>query len=502
MLTSHIIVNHNFVIAPLDRRIFGTFVEHMGRCVYGGIYEPGHPSADANGFRQDVLHLTQELGVTIVRYPGGNFLSGYNWEDGVGPKDERPTRLDLAWGSTETNEFGTNEFMAWCKAVGVEPMLAVNLGTRGPDEARHLIEYCNHPRGTYFSDLRRSHGVERPHAVKFWCLGNEMDGPWQIGQKTAAEYGRAAQETAKVMRWVDPGVELTACGSSNHSMATYGHWEHDVLERCFDQVDFISLHQYFRNDANDIKTYFSVIEDLDAFIKEVIAIADAIAAKRHSAKRIMLSLDEWNVWYKAHTPSDLRKPGWPVAPPLIEEVYNFEDALIVGGVLITLMNNAHRVKVACLAQLVNVIGAIKTEPGGAAWRQTIFHPFAQAARFAHGKVLRANVQTESYATAAYPKVDYLLCSVMHDEDKGRTAVFALNRSSSEPMRLTVDLPGRGACTLVAASELHHADLKAENTRAQPDAVRPVDHPACVLQGNQVQATLRPLSWNVFVTQAS
>jgi alpha-L-arabinofuranosidase len=501
MLTSHIVVNRNYVIAPLDRRIFGTFVEHMGRCVYGGIYEPGHPSADANGFRRDVLDLTKELGVTIVRYPGGNFLSGYNWEDGVGPKDKRPKRLDLAWGSTETNEFGTNEFMTWCKAVGIEPMLAVNLGTRGPDEARHLIEYCNHPGGTHFSDLRRAHGFEQPHAVKFWCLGNEMDGPWQICQKTAAEYGRAAQETAKVMRWVDPGVELTACGSSNHAMATYGHWEHDVLERCFDQVDYISLHQYFRNDANDIKTYFSVIEDLDSFIKEVIAIADTIAAKRHSAKRIMLSLDEWNVWYKAHTPADLRKPDWPIAPNLIEEVYNFEDALIVGGVLITLMNNADRVKAACLAQLVNVIGAIMTERGGPAWRQTIFHPFAQAARFGHGKVMRYNVQSDRYANTATPKVDYLLASVLHDEARGRCAVFALNRSVTEQMRLTVELPDSGAHTLVTASELHHADLKAENTRANPEAVRPVDHPACSLKGNLLQATLRPLSWNTFVAEA-
>jgi alpha-N-arabinofuranosidase len=501
MLTSHIVVDQNYVIAPLDRRIFGTFVEHMGRCVYSGIYEPGHPSADANGFRRDVLDLTKELGVTIVRYPGGNFLSGYNWEDGVGPKDKRPKRLDLAWGSTETNEFGTNEFITWCKAAGIEPMLAVNLGTRGPDEARHFIEYCNHPSGTHFSDLRRAHGFEQPHAVKFWCLGNEMDGPWQICQKTAAEYGRAAQETAKVMRWVDPGVELTACGSSNHAMATYGHWEHDVLERCFDQVDYISLHQYFRNDANDIKTYFSVIEDLDSFIKEVIAIADTIAAKRRSAKRIMLSLDEWNVWYKAHTPADLRKPDWPVAPKLIEEVYNFEDALIVGGVLITLMNNADRVKAACLAQLVNAIGAIMTERGGPAWRQTIFHPFAQAARFGRGKVMRANVQSDCYATTAFPKVDYLLASVLHDEVRGRIAVFALNRSVTEEMRLTVELPDCGAGTLISASELHHADLKAENTRSNPEAVRPVDHPACSLKGNLLQATLRPLSWNTFVAEA-
>jgi len=493
MLTGKILVDRDFAIAPLDRRIFGTFVEHMGRCVYGGIYEPGHPTADQHGFRQDVLALTRELGATLVRYPGGNFLSGYNWEDGVGPKSERPRRLDLAWGCTETNEFGTNEFMTWSKAAGVEPMLAVNLGTRGPDEARHFIEYCNHPRGTYYSDLRRAHGFEEPHDIKLWCLGNEMDGPWQICQKTAVEYGRIAQETAKVMRWVDPEVQLTACGSSHRGMPTYGHWEQDVLERCFEHVDFISLHQYFRNDANDIKTYFGVIEDLDSFIKEVAAIADAVAAKRRSPKRIMLSLDEWNVWYKAHTPADLRKPGWPVAPRLIEEVYNFEDALIVGGVLITLMNNADRVKAACLAQLVNVIGAIMTEPGGPAWRQTIFHPFSQCSQLGHGVVLR---------TSTHPPLEQLLASVLYDEKSGRATVFALNRSTTDDMQLSVELRGLGHRKLVGATELHHPDVKAENTRSAPNTVEPRKHTDASVAGHHLQAKLRPLSWNVFVTERS
>jgi alpha-N-arabinofuranosidase len=500
MLTATIVVDKDDVIAPLDRRIFGTFVEHMGRCVYGGIYEPGHPTADANGFRGDVLALTKELGATIVRYPGGNFLSGYNWEDGVGPKNKRPTRLDLAWGSTETNEFGTNEFMTWAKAAGVEPMLAVNLGTRGPDEARHFIEYCNHPGGTHYSDLRRSHGFEQPHGIKFWCLGNEMDGPWQICQKTATEYGRIAQETAKVMRLVDPSVQLTACGSSNHAMPTYGHWEQEVLERSFDQVDFISLHQYFRNDTNDIKSYFSVIEDLDSFIKEVIAIADAVAAKRRSSKRIMLSLDEWNVWYKAHTPADLRQSGWPKAPKLIEEVYNFEDALIVGGVLITLMNNADRVKAACLAQLVNVIGAIMTEAGGPAWRQTIFYPFSQASQFGHGNVLRTHTQTEGYVTADHPKLDYLLATVLHDENTGRCTVFAMNRSATDPMTLSVELRGFGGLRLLSATELHHPDPKAENTLSSPHTVQPTEHRGQSLDGLNLQAKLRPLSWSVFVAE--
>ena len=358
MPTARIVVDRDFALADLDRRVFGAFVEHMGRCVYGGIFEPGHPTADEQGFRGDVMALTRELGPTIIRYPGGNFLSGYNWEDGVGPKDRRPARRDLAWFSTETNQFGTNEFIDWCRKASIEPMLGVNLGTRGPEEARRFLEYCNHAGGSELSELRRAHGYDKPHAVKFWCLGNEMDGPWQICHKTAQEYGRAALETAKVMRWVDTSVQLAACGSSNRNMASYAAWEYEVLDHCFEQVDFISLHTYFRNDADELSEYFTVLELMDAFIKEVVAICDAVAAKRRSLKRIMLSFDEWNVWYRTHRTEDMRKPGWPKAPPLIEEVYNAEDALIVGGALITLMNNADRVQAASIAQLVNVIGPI------------------------------------------------------------------------------------------------------------------------------------------------
>ncbi|HMI11980.1 MAG TPA: alpha-N-arabinofuranosidase, partial [Bradyrhizobium sp.] len=178
MRKAKVLMDRDFAVGHTDPRLFGAFVEHLGRCVYGGIYEPGHPTADAKGFRKDVLALVKELGPTIMRYPGGNFVSGYNWEDGVGPVGKRPARLDLAWFSTEPNSFGTNEFMDWCKAAGVEPMMAVNLGTRGGDAARNLVEYCNHPAGSYWSDLRRAHGWEKPHDVKFWCLGNEMDGPW------------------------------------------------------------------------------------------------------------------------------------------------------------------------------------------------------------------------------------------------------------------------------------------------------------------------------------
>ncbi|GAB7129475.1 alpha-L-arabinofuranosidase AbfA [Silvimonas sp. JCM 19000] len=503
MISSRLIVDRDFAIADLDRRLFGTFVEHMGRCVYTGIYEPGHPSADEDGFRQDVLDLTRELGPTIVRYPGGNFMSGYNWEDGVGPKDQRPVRLDLAWYSTETNQFGTNEFMRWANKAGVEPMFGVNLGTRGPDEARHFVEYCNHPGGTALSDLRREHGVEKPHDIKFWCLGNEMDGPWQICRKTPQEYGRIALETAKVMRQVDPTITLAACGSSQWDMPTYGEWEHTVLDHCFDEVDFISLHTYFTNRYDSTEEFFGNIEQTDQFIKEIVAVADGVAARKHSRKRIMLSFDEWNVWYKARSIDDLRKPGWPQAPRLIEEVYNFEDALVNGGALIVMMNNCDRVKTACLAQLVNVIGPIMTEPGGAAWRQTIFYPFAQASQFAHGRVLRPVIDSPSYSAKSFAEIPYLCASVVDDESTGQSVIFALNRHLTDEMELRIELRGLGReRQIVQALELHHTNMKATNTREAPDTVAPGHNDQVRADGETIIARLKPGSWNVIVTQAS
>lgn len=497
-----LVVDRDFAVADLDRRIFGAFIEHMGRCVYTGIFEPGHPQADAQGFRDDVLELTRELGPTIIRYPGGNFLSGYDWRDGVGPVAERPVRRDLAWFSTETNRFGTNEFIDWCRKADIEPMFGVNLGTKGPDEARQFLEYCNHAGGSQLSDLRRAHGWEKPHDVKFWCLGNEMDGPWQICHKTAAEYGRAALETAKVMRWVDPTVQLAACGSSHRNMPSFGAWEYEVLDHCFDEVDFISLHTYFRNDDDDMREYFGVIELMDTFIREVVAIADAIAAKRRSSKKIMLSFDEWNVWYRTHQIEHMRRPGWPEAPRLIEEVYNVEDALIVGGALITLMNNADRVKAACLAQLVNVIGPIMTEPGGPAWRQTIFHPFALAARHGHGRVMRTRVESPCYAAKSFPEIPYLLSCVVHNPIDGITTIFAMNRHLTETLDLTAELRGLGTeRRLVSAQEVHDPQLKTVNTRERPNAVTARDLGDVRVEGERITARLKPGSWNVIVTQA-
>lgn len=501
MFRTRLTLDLAFAIGELDRRVFGAFVEHLGRCVYTGIYEPGHPGADGNGFRSDVLALTRELGVTLVRYPGGNFLSGYDWEDGVGPRERRPARLDLAWQATESNAFGTDEFIAWCRRAGVEPMLAVNLGTRGADAARRLVEYCNHPGGTALSDLRRAHGRDEPHAVRSWCLGNEMDAPWQIGQKTAAEYGRLARDTARLMRWVSPQLQLTACGSSNRDLPTFGAWEYQVLQECFEEVDLLSVHAYFENPHADTWEFLGNIDRMDLHIRDVAAVADAVAARRRSPRRIMLAVDEWNIWYKARTGEHARQPGWPRAPRLAEEVYNFEDALAAGGALCVLMNNADRVKVACLAQLVNAIGAIRTEPGGPAWRQTIFHPFAQAARHARGRVLRPAIDSPARQGRMHPEMPLLVASATHDEASGRTAIFALNRHLADEQLLIVEARGMDPRQrLVEALELHHPDLKACNTLQAPDAVAPRRHGDVRMEGGSLLARLKPASWNVFVLQ--
>ena len=399
MQTAHIVVDRDFRVGEVDPRLYGAFIEHLGRAVYGGIYEPGHPTADESGFRGDVLEMVRELGVPFVRYPGGNFVSGYDWRDGIGPVAERPRRLDLAWASTETNAVGVNEFAAWANRAGAEVNLAVNLGTGGIEDACQLVEYCNHPGGTYWSDLRRTHGVAGPHGIKVWCLGNEMDGQWQIGHKTADEYGRLACQTAQAMKWVDPRIELVACGSSHAKMPDFPQWEATVLDHVYDDVDYVSLHMYARKIGDDLGTFLAQSLAMEDQIRTVIAACDLVKAKKRSRKVVNLSFDEWNVWYHSrdHDRALLEDAPWQVAPPLCEERYTLEDALVVGCMLIALLKHAGRVKIACLAQLVNAIAPIMTQTGGGAWRQTIFFPFLHAARYGQGAALDLQVSSPCYA---------------------------------------------------------------------------------------------------------
>ncbi|MBD5785516.1 alpha-N-arabinofuranosidase [Cellulosimicrobium terreum] len=486
-----------FVVGPVRPRTFGSFVEHLGRCVYTGIHDPGHPTADEDGFREDVVDLTRELGVTTVRYPGGNFVSGYRWEDGVGPVDERPTRLDLAWHSSDPNTVGVDEFMRWAAKAGVEPMMAVNLGTRGVQEALDLLEYCNVPGGSYWADRRRANGVPDPYRVKMWCLGNEMDGPWQIGHKTPQEYGRLAAETARAMRMMDPGVELVVCGSSSSDMPTFGEWERVVLTETYEHVDHVSAHAYYWEEDGDLASFLASAVDMDHFVESVAATADQVRAAGKHAKRIHISFDEWNVWYQKRAES---KPpsgdDWPVAPVLLEDRYNVADAVVVGSLLVSLLRNTDRVHAASLAQLVNVIAPIMTEPGGRSWRQTTFHPFALTARHAAGEVLRVAVQSPAEETARFGDVPVLDAVATHDPETGDIVLFAVNRSTTRAVDLDVDLRGFPGLRLVEALTLANPDHTWQATADDATSVVPVVNTSAKVADDRARAELPAVSWSV------
>ena len=491
-MKARITVDRENIIGKIDRRIYGSFIEHLGRAVYNGIYEPTHKDADDMGFRSDVLELVKELKVPLVRYPGGNFVSGYNWEDGIGDKSKRPKKLDLAWLSVETNQVGIDEFQEWAKRADAEIMMAVNLGTRGPDEARSLIEYCNGTTDTYYANLRRQNGFEKPFNIKLWCLGNEMDGDWQICHKTAEEYGRAATECAKVLRWVDPSVELVACGSSDYNMPTYGEWERTVLDHTYDYIDYLSLHCYYGNREKDTLNFLARAEDMDRFIKNTAKICDEIKAKKNSSKTVNLSFDEWNIWYRTKD-EEKTAERWQVAPHLLEEKYNFEDALLVGCMLNTLLNNCDRVKIGCIAQLVNVIAPIMTENGGDAWKQTIFYPYLYASLYGNGNALVPNVQCESYKSREGYDVPYLCTTVVDNSEKNEAVVFAINRSLEKDIELDFDLKGFEGYTLSSHTVLYCEDLNTVNT-VDSQRVFPTE---CEVNKNE-PVILKKHSWNMLV----
>jgi len=469
--------------ADIDRRLFGSFLEHLGRAIYTGVYQPGSPLADKSGFRTDVITQIKDLGVPIVRYPGGNFVSGYNWLDGVGPKDKRPTVLERAWNSTETNQFGTNEFVDWCRLVGSEPLLGMNFGTGTVEMAVNYVEYCNVNRGTKWSDLRRSHGYEQPHNVRYWCLGNEMDGPWQMGQLTGRDYGRKAVDTARQIRVLDRNVRLIACGSSGTNMPTYLVWDREVLEECYDQVDGLSLHAYYGNTqtltGNNIARYLAMNLDMDRQILESAAVCDYVQGLRRSSKRLWLSFDEWNVWYRARNGTAVNG-NRAFAPKLLEEVYNLEDALLVGGFVNSLLRNSDRVRVGCIAQLVNVIAPLVTSDTGVL-RQSIYYPYAWALKYARGRVLDLRIESETYPIRAaglqadfarnadVPFVD--IVATLNPEN-GQACLFMLNRDSDAEREVALDWRETTPTRVLVCETLTGSDLKAFNTFEQPQRVVP------------------------------
>ncbi len=488
-MKAKISINKSNTVGKIDKRIYGSFIEHLGRAVYNGIYEPGHPESDEMGFRKDVMRLISDIKVPIVRYPGGNFVSGYNWEDGTGDKSKRPKRMELAWMSVETNQMGIDEFQEWAKRADTDVMMAVNLGTRGVDQAQAIVEYCNGTTPTYYADKRRNNGFEKPFDIKLWCLGNEMDGPWQICHKTASEYGRIAHEAGKVMKWTDPSIELVACGSSNPYMPTFGDWEYTVLSECYDVVDYISLHSYYSNADGDTLNFFARSVEMDEFIKKTAAICDKVKGEKKSDKTVNLSFDEWNVWFHSNE-QDKKIEKWQVAPPMLEDVYTFEDALLVGSLLNTLIKNADRVKIACLAQLVNVIAPIMTETGGKSWRQTIYYPYMLASLYGRGISMKAKTECPGYDAKDFKNVPFVDVSAVLSDDGKLLSVFAVNRSLDEKADIDFCIDGFENIMLKKHIALENSDLNAVNTKER-EMVFPIE--------KDVDGTIiEPHSWNLFV----
>jgi alpha-N-arabinofuranosidase len=494
--SARVFIDTRRVIAPIDPNLFGSFLEHLGRAIYEGIFDPGSRLADSKGFRKDVLEEIRKLGVPIIRYPGGNFVSGYNWLDGVGPKETRPQILDKAWNSLNSNAFGTDEYMAWCRAANTQPLLAVNLGTGTPEQAAALVEYCNVDKGTEWSELRRKNGVAEPHKVQHWCLGNEMDGPWQIGHMTAVEYGEKAADAARQMRYVDPKLILVACGSSGPGMSTYLEWDRQVLEQCYEYVDAISLHRYFENTdretGGDYSRFLAMNMSFERQIEDVAAVCDLVRTRRHSPKRLWLSFDEWNVWYRARS-GDAVNGNRQNAPHLLEEMYDLGDALLVGGLLNSLIRKADRVRLACLAQLVNVIAPIMTNPSGL-FRQTIYYPYSWALQFARGSSLELLVDSPQYDVAGLGATPLLDVAGAVNTKDGTLSLFILNRDLAKAHELEVNCQDAPVSHVVRGFVLTGDDLKATNSFDTPNRVAPKPSTPPVVRSGRTTFQVPPRSY--------
>lgn len=489
--TARITLDNERTVGAISPLLWGGFAEHMGRCVYEGMYDPKSPQADEQGFRRDVMEALRQMRISILRYPGGNMLSGYDWRDGVGPKDQRPRRRELAWQSIETNQFGTNEFIEYCRATNMIPMLGVNTGTGTIADAAALVEYCNAPAGTKYADMRVAHGYREPHNVQYWCVGNEMDGPWQIGHLEADEYARKAREAAKMMRWQDPNLKLILCGSSNTDMPTYPEWDRIVLETCWEQVDYLSLHYYATNHEDDTNSYLAQAAQFESHLDTLGGLLRYVKAKRRSKHDVFLSWDEWNVWYKDRS----GRGGWTEAPHLSEELYNLEDALVVAQWMGVFLRRCDILHIACLAQIVNVISPLTTNRDSLL-RQTTFYPFVMFSNHAAGMALAPLTSAPEYDTAQFGSMPLLDVSASYDAANDQGAVFIVNRSQTETLTTDVTWQGAAPSKVRAASQLSGTDPKATNTFEHPDTIVPKQLNDLKIQDGTLTVQLPPLSFTV------
>lgn len=492
---AQIYLDSHRVIAPISPLLFGGFAEHMGRCVYEGMVDAGSPLADERGFRRDVIDALRDQGYTTIRYPGGNFLSGYNWLDGVGPKQHRPRRRELAWQSLETNQFGTNEFIAFCAAIDAAPMLGVNMGTGDIQSAANLVEYCNAPVGSFWADLRASHGYLDPHNVRYWCVGNEMDGPWQMGHLDAAAYGNKALEAAKLMKLQDPGIETILCGSSNDRMPTYPEWDRTALEIAWEHVDYHSMHYYAGNHENDSASYLASALLFERFVDSLEGTLRYVKAKQRSKHDVYLSWDEWQVWYKG----DPVQGNWQEAPHLAEEIYNLEDALVVAQWLNVFLRKSHVLKIACVAQIVNVISWLHTRRDGLL-KHPSYYAFKLVSNLARGDALDVLVKAPLVETRQYGAVPALDVSASYNDGTQKGAIFLVNRGLTEAVVADIVWQDGKDVRVDQAWRLAGSDPKEVNSWEVPDRLVAETIPAPAVDDGRATLSLPPLSFTVLTTR--
>lgn len=484
-------VSKAFVIDQTDDRLFGSFVEHMGSVVHNGIFEPTHPTADDDGFRVDVLEYVKDLDLSVVRYPGGNYTSGYDWKKTIGPVADRPTTLELAWRQIEPNDFGLDEFIRWSKKVDVEPIMTINLGTKGIEDAAEIMEYCNFEKGTYWSDLRIQHGIEKPYGIKTWCLGNELDGDWQIAKKTADDYGRLACEAAKVMRLIDPTIELVAVGSSAWFLDTFPSWDMTVMMHTYEVVDYLSVHNYINKKQDDTKTYLARPIEMEKQIREVLAACDYVKGVKGSDKEMYLSFDEFNV----HKEPDIEYELWQTGSPFDWCQYNLEDTLVFGSMLLSILRHADRIKIACQSLLVNTIPLILTVKGKDAWRNPTYYTLQQVSKYGRGSVLRSVINGPTYGVDFDPNVQGVDQIIILNEDTSELTVFCINRLE-DYIELEVSVKEQILDDLIEHLVMTNDDLTIINSISNQTALVPEVQDGSCVTNSTIHAALQPYSWNM------
>ena len=488
-LRARVKIDTERVIGDIDPRLYGNFIEHLGRCIDGGVFEEGNPLSDANGFRRDVIDATKKLNVTQLRWPGGNFSSNYHWMDGIGPRDKRPPRLEMAWGTVESNRFGTHEFLDYVEKVGAAPYICCNLGTGTWTEAQQWVEYCNSSEDTAMTRLRKQNGRQQPWKVEYWGLGNEMDGPWQMGHRSAEDYGKFALEAAKLMKWTDPNVKLIAAGSSNFGPGSdWTGWNRTVLEYLRQHADYLSLHMYVGNAENDYADFVACATELSSRIKTAEGIIDAALSGQPGNRKIYIAWDEWNVWYRARGDKERGRR-------ILEERYDLEDALVVATFLNAFVNHCHIVKMANMAQLVNVIAPMFTDEKRL-FLQTIYYPLALFANNTKGKALELFVDSPKYKSRRFTDVPYVDASAGYDN--GALVLNLVNRHQAQAIEVEFEAEDKQFSGAVAVSEVNGPDIKSENDFGKT-TVKTTER-AVNADGRKLRYTLPPHSYTMLKTR--